>query len=85
MVASYVRERDRIFRRWLENVERLLNQPSIAARPSRHGATATASANMPVRCCPRPAFGPALMPLTMRPTLADAPAVKREAEEDWGR
>ena len=27
MVASYVRERERIFLRWLENVERLLNQP----------------------------------------------------------
>ena len=27
MVASYARERERIFRRWLENVERLLNQP----------------------------------------------------------
>jgi hypothetical protein len=26
MVASYVRERERIFLRWLENVERLLNQ-----------------------------------------------------------
>ena len=27
MVASYARERDCIFLRWLENVERLLNQP----------------------------------------------------------
>jgi hypothetical protein len=27
MVASYVREQERIFLRWLENVERLLNQP----------------------------------------------------------
>jgi hypothetical protein len=27
MVASYVPERERIFLRWLENVERLLNQP----------------------------------------------------------
>jgi hypothetical protein len=27
MVVSYERERERIFRRWLENVERLLNQP----------------------------------------------------------
>jgi hypothetical protein len=27
MVASYVRERERIFLRWLGNVERLLNQP----------------------------------------------------------
>ena len=27
MVASYVRERERIFLRWLENVERLLNRP----------------------------------------------------------
>jgi hypothetical protein len=27
----------------------------------------------------------ALMPLTMRPTLAEAPAVKREVGEDWGR
>ena len=27
MVASYVRERERIFLRWLENVERMLNQP----------------------------------------------------------
>ena len=27
MVASYVRERERIFLRWLENVVRLLNQP----------------------------------------------------------
>ena len=26
MVASYVRERDRIFLRWLENVERLLRR-----------------------------------------------------------
>jgi hypothetical protein len=26
MVASYVRERERIFLRWLEHVERLLNQ-----------------------------------------------------------
>jgi hypothetical protein len=27
MVVSYVGERERIFRRWLENVERLLDQP----------------------------------------------------------
>ena len=27
MVASYVRERECIFLRWLENVERLLDQP----------------------------------------------------------
>ena len=27
MVASYVRERERIFLRWLENVERLLDRP----------------------------------------------------------
>jgi hypothetical protein len=27
MVASYVRERERIFLRWLKNVERMLNQP----------------------------------------------------------
>jgi hypothetical protein len=27
MVASYVRERERIFLRWLENVERMLSQP----------------------------------------------------------
>jgi hypothetical protein len=58
MVASYVRERERIFLRWLENVERLLNQPeSIAMPPSRHGATATAFANMQVRwrrVAPRP-------------------------------
>jgi hypothetical protein len=27
MVVSYEHERERIFRRWLENVERLLNQP----------------------------------------------------------
>jgi hypothetical protein len=51
MVASYVRERERIFLRWLENVQRLLNQP-VATPPTRHGATATASANMPVRWRP---------------------------------
>ena len=49
MVASYVRERERIFLRWLENVERLLNQPVNATPPSRHGATATAFANMPAK------------------------------------
>jgi hypothetical protein len=27
MVVSYEHERERIFRRWLENVERLLDQP----------------------------------------------------------
>jgi hypothetical protein len=27
MVVSYVCDRERIFRHWLENVERLLNQP----------------------------------------------------------
>jgi hypothetical protein len=27
MVVSYVRDRERIFQHWLENVERLLDQP----------------------------------------------------------
>jgi hypothetical protein len=33
MVASYVRKRERIFLRWLENVERLLNASRLVGCP----------------------------------------------------
>jgi hypothetical protein len=49
MAVSYVRDRERIFQHWLENVEPLHDQPVDRGAPSRHGATATVSANMPAR------------------------------------
>jgi hypothetical protein len=39
MVASYVRERERIFLRWLENVERLLNRPVDRDQRQREATT----------------------------------------------
>jgi hypothetical protein len=66
MVASYVRERERIFLRWLENVERLLGRhvdPEAAYKAWRDGYTVREFAG----------------------ELTSPPAVKREAEEDWGR
>jgi hypothetical protein len=38
MVASYLRERERIFLRWLEKVERLLGRHVDQTRPIRLGA-----------------------------------------------
>jgi hypothetical protein len=73
MVASYVRERERIFLRWLENVERLLDRPVDHDAPSRRGATATPFANMPVRGpCP-------LWPRADQGALKDPEAVMVES------
>jgi hypothetical protein len=44
MVASNVRERDRIFLRWLENVERLLGRHVDRGLQGVDRPTATASA-----------------------------------------
>jgi hypothetical protein len=68
MVASYARERKRIFLRWLENVERLLNQPvdrDVAYKAWTDGYSVREYAG--------------------EVTAASPPAVKGEAEEDWGR
>ena len=67
MVVSYVRERARIFRHWLENLERLLNQPvdrGAAFEAWRDGYSVREYAG--------------------EVTAPSPPAVRREAEEDWG-
>ena len=48
-VLSFVRERERIFLRWLSEVERLLGDRVIAMLHSRHGLKATAPQNMRAR------------------------------------
>jgi hypothetical protein len=68
MVASYVRERERIFLRWLANVERMLNQTvdrDAAYKAWQEGYSV------------REYFGEVSAPIP--------PAMKREAEQGWGR
>jgi len=68
MVPSNVRERERIFLRWLENVERMLSQPvdgDAAYKAWQEGYSV------------REYAGEVSAPIP--------PAMKREAEQGWGR
>jgi hypothetical protein len=65
MVPRFERQTEILFERWLEHVERLLNQPvdrGAAFEAWREGYSVREYAGE-----------------------ATAPAVKREAGEDWGR